>query len=287
MRAMTGQLSLAPHIALAETGHGPLFVLKSDNTIGRSLLTYGEWTEGEIASLRQLLRQNDCVVDIGANVGAHTVAFAKSVAPGGCIVAFEPQPRVFHLLCANTTINGLGNVRLFPAACAAEPGSLWFPELDYTRESNVGAFTLDNARGVEQRMVQATGQRIGQQVPIVTLDDTYDLPALRLLKIDVEGMELDVLKGAEKTIRRLRPALYIENEKPERSEPLLRAIMDLGYVAYWHIVPLFRPDNFRRNPTNIFSGIVCINNLCFPAEAALAMQGFEKVADPSQHPRRR
>lgn len=280
-------LGLAPHIALAETRHGPLFVLKTDNTIGRSLLTYGEWTEGEIGILRQLLRPRDCIVDIGANVGYHTVAFAKAIAPGGCVVAFEPQPRVFHLLCANTTINGLANVRLFPAACGAEAGSLWFPELDYTREANVGAFSLENARGIEQEMVKSTGQRIGQQVPIVTLDETYDLPALRLLKIDVEGMELDVLRGAEKTIRRFRPALYIENESPERSEPLLRAIFDLDYVAYWHIVPLFVPANFRGNATNIFSGIVCINNLCFPAEMTLSMQGFEKVVDPAMHPRRK
>jgi FkbM family methyltransferase len=280
---MTGlnDLALAPHIALAETRHGPLFVLKSDNTIGRSLISYGEWTEAEISVLRQLVRPRDCIVDIGANVGVHTVAFAKAVAPGGYVVAFEPQPRVFHLLSANVTINGLSNVRLFPAACAAQPGSLWFPELDYTREANFGAFKLDDARAVRGKTVQP----IGQQVPILTLDDAYDLPTLRLLKIDVEGMELDVLKGAEKTIRRCRPALYVENEKPDLSEPLLRAIIDLGYVAYWHIVPLFSPDNFRRNPTNVFADIVCINNLCFPAEAGPpSMEG--KVVDPSRHPRR-
>lgn len=282
--AGVGDFSLAPHVALAETRHGPLFVLKSDNIVGRSLLTYGEWTESEIVLLRQLVRHQDCVVDIGANVGSHTVALAKAVAPGGCVMAFEPQPRVFHLLGANTIINGLTNVRLFLAACAAEPGSLWFPELDYSQTRNVGAFNIEDMRGAEQKY-QATGHRIGQHVPIVTLDDVYDLPALRLIKVDVEGLELGVLKGAEKTIRRFRPALYVENENPENSEPLLRAIIDLGYVAYWHIVPLFPPDNYRRNTTNVFSNITCINNLCLPTEAGLAMQGFEKVVDPSRHPR--
>jgi FkbM family methyltransferase len=279
--------SLAPHVALADTRHGPLFVLKSDNTIGRSLLAYGEWTEDEIRVLRRLLRHQDCIVDIGANIGSHTVAFAKAVAPGGCVMAFEPHPRVFHLLSANTTINGLNNVRLYPAACAAEPGSLWFPELDYNVETNFGAFGVGDVRGIQQSIDQGSRQRVGQQVPIVTLDDVYDLPALRLLKIDVEGGEIDVLKGAEKTIRRLRPALYVENENPDRSERLLRAIADLGYAAYWHVVPLFDPDNFRRNPTNLFSGIACVNNLCLPEEAGLAMQGFEKVMDMNMHPRRK
>ncbi len=102
-------------------------------------------------------------------------------------------------------------------------------------------------------------------------------------------MELDVLKGCRKTIRRF-PArsLYIENEAPDLSRPLLQAILDLGYVAYWHIVPLFVPANFRGNATNLFSGIVCISNLYFPAEiGAVSMQGFLKVVDPGQHPRRR
>jgi len=286
MAHVTINLNLAPHVALANTRYGPFFVLKSDDTVGRSLLTYGEWNEGEFHVLRQILRQQDCVVDILANVGSHTVALTKTIAPGGCVMAFEPHPRVFQLLCANTAINGLSNVRLYPAACAAEPGVLWFPELDYRQAMNYSAISVSGMR-TSQHPIQLPKTNNGQPVPIVTLDNVYDLPALRLIKIDVEGMEIEVLNGAERTIRRHRPILYVENEIPKLSEPLLRTILDLDYVIYWHIVPLFNPDNFRRHPANIFSNIACVNNICVPKEANLTMEGFTKILDVTLHPRRK
>jgi|SRR5665213_239754 len=282
---MTGgptNFTLAPDIAQADTRHGPLFVLKSDNTIGRSLLTYGEWTEGEIGVLRQALRPNDCIVDVGANIGSHTIALAKAVLPGGCIMAFEPHPKVFQLLSANVVVNGLSNVRLYPNACGAEAGMLWFPDLDYSLETNYGALQVSELRSLHHSIKK----QVSQPVPIVILDDVYDLPALRLVKIDVEGMEVDFLKGAERTIRRFRPMLYIENEYPQSSEQLLCALRDLDYIAYWHVVPLFNPDNFRRATENVFSDIACINNVCVPKELGLEVTGFQKVTDLNQHPRR-
>jgi FkbM family methyltransferase len=93
-------------------------------------------------------------------------------------MAFEPHPKLFQLLCANTAVNGLSNVRLYPAACAAEPGTLWFPELDYSREMNYDAFRVEEFRTSHQSVDQLPEGHIAQPVPIVALDDVYDLPAL-------------------------------------------------------------------------------------------------------------
>jgi hypothetical protein len=104
-----------------------------------------------------------------------------------------------------------------------------------------------------------------RDVAVITVDD-LQLRELRLLKIDVEGMEGDVLQGAAKTIARCRPVLYVENDRADRSPALLQQLDDLGYDGYWHISACFRADNFRQRADNIFGPVVCINVLCIRAK---------------------
>jgi FkbM family methyltransferase len=285
MGVSISDLTLAPNVRLVEGRHGRFFVLASDTFISRSLIAYGEWTESEFELMHQVLQPNHHVVDIGANIGSHTVPFAKTVSQGGLVLAFEPQPRIFQLLAANVTINGLTNVRLFPAGCSAQPGVIRVPEIDYRPDNNYGGMKLDSFRST--KVVDASKPRtLGQPVQLLPLDDVYDLNQLQLIKIDVEGMELDVLRGAERAIRRFRPILYVENEFAESSEPLLRHLFDLDYILYWHTVLLFSSRNFRSNPENIFSKIMCVNVLCIPRESKSEIRGMKKVVDATEHPRR-
>jgi FkbM family methyltransferase len=279
-------LALASNVRLVDGHHGRFFVLTTDTYIGRSLSAYGEWTEAELDIMLQIVRPNDHVVDIGANIGCHTVPVAKAVAPDGAVLAFEPQPRIFQLLAANITINGLANVRLFPAGCGDKSDLIRFPEMNYNTDNNWGGIRIEHLTGTAKPAPKPPGQ-LGQLVPVFPLDEVYDLNRLRLIKIDVEGMELDVLHGAERTIRRLRPVLYVENEFPERSESLLRCLSDLDYVAYWHVVSLFNPRNFRNNPDNLFGRVTCVNNVCVPVELKGEIGGLRPVADVSEHPRRK
>ena len=87
--------------------HGRFTYLLNDAYIGRSLDVYGEYSEGEIDLFRQLLRPGDVAIDVGANIGALTVAMARLVQPGGAIVAFEPQRAIYDILCNNLRLNGL------------------------------------------------------------------------------------------------------------------------------------------------------------------------------------
>jgi hypothetical protein len=109
------------------------------------------------------------------------------------------------------------------------------------------------------------GSAYGEDVPIITID-SLGLPSLRFAKIDVEGMERDVLLGARATIQRLQPVLYIENDRFDRSEALLALLFELGYRVWWHPVPLFARDNFHNNPNNVFGNIVSLNILCLPRD---------------------
>jgi hypothetical protein len=110
--------------------------------------------------------------------------------------------------------------------------------------------------------------------------DDLALDRLDLLKIDVEGMEIDVLAGAAATVRRLRPTLYVENDRVERSRALILAVEDLGYRAWWHFVRLFSPTNFFGNATNVFGGVLSVNLLCFPREWDMTVTNGIPVLGP-------
>jgi FkbM family methyltransferase len=235
-----------------------------DVYIGRSLEVYGEFSEGEIELFRQFVKPGKVVVEVGANIGVHTVFLAQAVGPTGHIVAFEPQRIVFQTLCANLALNSITNVHCVQAAVGSKPGEIIVPLLDARREHNFGGLSLE-------------GHQRGERVPVMTLDD-LNLPQCYLIKIDVEGMEQAVLEGAAATVARFRPILYVENDRREKAAALIRTIDALGYNMYWHLPPLFNPQNFAGNPENIFGRIVSINMLCCPKELPQQVNGLQPVA---------
>ena len=273
-------ITLAPNVKFVETRHGSLFVLATDNSVGRALVNYGEWTFGEIELVRKFLRPGDYVLDIGANIGTHAIPLAKAVGHEGQVIAFEPQPRIFELLTANTLVNGLSNLRSICAGCGAQAASIGLPEPDYSTNGAFGSLALGPFLNAPDQASSSV------RIQVMAIDDTFNLRGLRLIKIDVEGMEIDVLRGAERTIRRLRPILYIENEWPDLSEPMLRAVRDLGYRSFWHVEPLYNPNNFFGEQRNIFGVAHCVNNLCIPVELKLEPVGLKEVSSTSDHPRK-
>lgn len=244
--------------------HGKLMYLLNDAYIGRSLDVYGEYSEGEIELFRQLLRPGDVAIDVGANIGALTVPMARLVQPGGAVVAFEPQRAIFDVLCNNLRLNTLTNINAFRRAVGSTTGVIRVPALDYARPDNFGGVSLGAANG--------------EEVQLVTID-SLGVPRLRLLKVDVEGMEHDVVTGARATIERLKPALYVENDRPERSRQLISLLFDLGYRLWWHIMPLFNPKNFFGNPKDIFGDVVSFNMIGFPRADAPAL-AFPEILSP-------
>ena len=196
------------------------------------------------------------------------------------MIAFEPQPRIFELLTANTLLNGLSNLRSICAGCGAQAAFIELPETDYGANGDFGSLALGPFLNAPDQASSSV------RIPVMAIDDVFNLKALRLIKIDVEGMEIDVLRGAEQTIRRLRPILYIENEWPDPSEPVLRAVRDLGYRSFWHVEPLYNPKNFFGEQRNIFGVAHCIDNLCIPVELTLEPIGLKEISSTSDHPRK-
>lgn len=241
-----------PFNLLTATRHGLMLASHCDAYVGRSLLTYGEFSQHETDFLSHYLKPGDVVFDIGANVGALTVPLAQVVGPGGVVFAFEPQRIVYQTLCANVALSSLTNVVAFQSAVgdASCGPSLVVPPLDYGKPNNFGGVALGNG---EQ----------GEHVPVWTLDES-GLPPAAVVKVDVEGMEPEVLKGGRAYITEHKPVLYLESDRTDRRGELLALIDELGYDAWWHCPPLFNPQNFRGVAENVFGEIVSVNLVCLP-----------------------
>ena len=137
-------------VAMKACRHGALMYPANDSFVGRALDLYGEWCESEIELFATLLAPGDVVVDVGANIGTHTVFFAKHVGPEGRVVALEPQRFVHGLLVANVAASGLANVECLLAAASAEEGTVAIPVVDPRAACNFGAIGVasnDAGRG--------------------------------------------------------------------------------------------------------------------------------------------
>ena len=209
---------------LIEGRHGYVLFNVNDRYVGRSIEEYGEWSPGETELFQRLVHAGDYVIDAGAHIGAHTLAFSRLVGRQGKVFAFEPQRLLYQILAANVALNSLANVYTYQMGIGDKSGSLWLADdLDYAREANFGGIPL---RGIF-RTLEHAGPKY--RLPVVRLDDFYDQPRLDFLKIDVEGMEVSVLRGAERAIRRHRPIIYAENDRKENSSELGELLRNLGY----------------------------------------------------------
>lgn len=259
--------------ALVRARHGYLLYNRNDIYIGRAIEAYGEYSELEVVLFRQACGEGDIVVEVGANIGAHTVAFSRMVGAGGRVHAFEPQRVVFQTLCANLALNSITNVECHPVAVASEDSFVLIPDIAYDAMGNFGAVEVGN---FEQ----------GHKVPTVRLDAFLDLPRLKFMKVDVEGMECAVIEGARETLQRHKPILYVENDRLEKSRQLIELIGSCGYRLYWHVPPLFNPENFAGSGDNIYPGIASFNMLCVHRSSTLNIDGFDEITDPDAHPLR-
>jgi FkbM family methyltransferase len=240
---------------------------KNDIFIGKSLEYYGEYSDFEVKLFEQICEEGDIVIEVGANIGAHTLPLSQFVGKQGLVYAFEPQRIIFQTLCANLAINSISNVICHPYAVAAEEGFFLVPRFDYNEENNYGG-------------IEISKYSRGEKVRVVKLDDFIHPLKLTLLKIDVEGMEYEVINGAKNIIERCKPILYVENDRKEKSSDLISLIRSLNYKMYWHFPPFFNPDNFAHQKEKLFEkDYFSSNMLCVHESSDFEVENFTKVTE--------
>lgn len=151
-----------------------------------------------LAEVGHLVPPRGVVVDAGANIGNHTVFFSL-FAGAAEVIAFEPMRETFAILQRNVFLNGLTGVRCINQALGEVQGS-----------AALGVYRADNMGMTSMALERSGGY------PVTTLD-SLALPTLDLLKIDVEGSQVSVLRGAAETLRRLKPVVWVEL-RPQFSE---------------------------------------------------------------------
>ncbi|MBJ9661429.1 FkbM family methyltransferase [Burkholderia gladioli] len=229
---------------VASTVHGTLIVNRNDENqseqygtygVGFNLLETGGFYKSDIDLLVSVLRlkkrqlkgkRKIVAIDCGANIGVHTIELARELSETGSVVAIEAQKAIYYALCGNIAINNCFNVDARNVAVGAEDGVLKVPHVDYQKKSSFGSLELRKADSHED-IGQAPDYDRGYDVPLVRIDSLRQ-DHVDLVKIDVEGMEQEVIKGAIRTLESSRPVLFIEKIKSDFAQ-IESSLLSLGY----------------------------------------------------------
>ena len=208
------------------TGAGDVFDADLSSKLEWQLWTFGSWEPHFGELFGHLLRAGDRCVDIGANVGAHTVRMGRLVGPDGAVIAIEADPDVAQRAERNIGLNGLGNVTVINAAASERSGKmrLYRPA---PNDTNRGRSSLHGH-------AYLTGPAI--TVPVLTVDEACGGAPVALIKIDVEGHEAAVVRGAAGTIAAHAPAVIFEYAPELLDDPVAQSpfgwLAERGYVMF-------------------------------------------------------
>jgi FkbM family methyltransferase len=194
--------------------------------MSQCLIQTGEYQPEVSAAVAKWLPPGGVMVDVGANVGFMTMLGARRAGPAGRVLAIEPNPAMVVAVRRHLERNLISNVRLVQAGCSETRGSL---PLYIAPDGNPGRTSLSAKNADSQRSVEV------DVMPLDELVAEFNPLRLDLLKIDVEGAELQVLQGAKETLRRFRPVILMEVDPHllasfgTRPEEIFNLLSELGY----------------------------------------------------------
>jgi FkbM family methyltransferase len=244
---------------LTQTDFGPMIININDDTIGMCISKYGYWGAADIHLIQSVLAtiyrdaEKMCLLDIGTNIGTHTLAFAKLPFRNVTVHGFEAQREIYYMLAGTIALNNLSNVYCHNVAVSNVGGvEIQIPGIDYSSKSNFGSYELEKAKYSDTADMYVAGAF--ESVHTVRIDD-MKLSHVCLMKVDVEGMEDKVIDGARATIERDRPVLFIETFKTD-FPPIVDYLGTLGYAVFM---------------------TTSKDAVCIPAEHGIGINGAQRV----------
>lgn len=252
-------------IGLHACRYGDMLAFTADDVITRSLHLYGEWAEHELQCLRPYVIPGTTVIDVGANIGTHTLAFSHWVGSGS-VLAIEAQPVVSSVLTVNCLLNRRSNIEVVTAVCGGSAGWADIP-FDYRSSGNFGAASFGDVTAAgrfQQWRWRRRLQRKRNLVRVAALDELTTGLAVSLVKMDIEGMEYAALCGAQGLLRRQRPVLYLEQLNTTNLKKICDVLGRLDYRLYWLETHPYNQNNYRKTVENIWwrteTGILAVSS---------------------------
>jgi FkbM family methyltransferase len=229
---------------VASSYHGTMIVNRNDRAlqedgnsfgVGAQILSNSAFDpdEVELALMLLTLRHRNfgagvVALDGGANIGVHTIEWARHMHGWGRVLSFEAQEYVFYALAGNIAINNCFNASARWSALGESVGHIDIPEPDYLRPGSFGSLELRRRKDTEfigQPISYAAEDCV--RTPMVSID-SLQLERLDFVKLDVEGMEIEVLRGAKETLARCKPVLLTEVIKSDQ-QALVALLQSAGY----------------------------------------------------------
>lgn len=251
-------LNLKKYNVLISTEIGSFIINKNDIGVGWQLSEFGTYDPAELDAVKGILGilrdlyPNLVALDIGANIGVHSVIMSSEVGSAGAVYAFEAQRIIFNMLAGNVAINSINNVFCFHNAVTDISEPIDIPIFDYGKPMSFGSVEFG---GVQRESIgQSPGKGHAEQVLGLTIDE-MGFNQIHFMKIDVEGMEMKVLHGAAKSIDQFRPFMLIEHLKSDGDE-MIGWLKARNYLLY--------------------SGIGA-NYLCIPKEVGVEIKDLPKI----------
>ena len=222
-----------------------------------ALTECGDYCYGEMKTYRSFLKPGMTIVDVGANIGLMSLLFSEIAGDEGRVIAFEPSGFANGLLRHNLEINECSNVTTYRKAVSDRVGETTFADPDTAKigQLNFGSISL-------QSWIK---EGLGQNVPTeMTTIDALDLTACDFIKIDVEGAEAAVIRGARNTLAKHRPFLSIETDNPDSDLSWMSDLLDLDYRVFLASFLLHSWPNFKEAPVAHLPRAVCVNAIVVP-----------------------
>ena len=229
-------------MSIVDTRYGKFNVIDNDTVISHSVRVYGEWAQKEIDFLAHFIKPGYFVIDAGAFIGTHSVAFSSMVGELGKVLAFEPRKNIAEILNKNSSISVCKNIEVMKFALGSKSGIAKINLSPISKQHNFGAMSLTEGLIDDDAF---------EEVKLVTID-SLNLEKIDFIKVDVEGMESEVVNGAKKTIGKNRPFIFIECNSIDSIEPFMKWCKKERYKIYGVISDAFNPNNFLANSVNYF-----------------------------------
>jgi FkbM family methyltransferase len=218
---------------LINSDYGPIIININDSVIGRQISKVGYWAGGDIQLIKQLLeflltkKESLVFYDVGANIGTHSLAIAKTFGTRISVRSFEAQRQVFNMLCGTIALNGLSNVYCHHLAVSdGDVDKIKIPLPSYTEINNFGGLELmPPVRSDNQSMVVNDYE----EVTTTTLDRFDEM--VDFIKMDIEGMEDKAFRGAKLLLEKYKPICFVEILKSD-VDFLMNYFRNMGYLGF-------------------------------------------------------